>query len=101
MKRLAKYNQNVGAFTNDGELVAWVLRYAAGSLCALQTTVPHRGKGYGQLVTKFVLKQIASLGHDGYAAIVEENTVSRALFERLGFKPVGRMSRYGINPINK
>lgn len=101
LKRLAKYNQNVGAFTNDGELVAWVLRCPAGPLWSLHTTGPHRRKGYGQLITKFILKQIASLGHDGYAEIGEKNTVSRALFERLGFKPVGRTSWYGINPINE
>lgn len=89
LKRLAKlYNQNVDAFTNDGELVAWILRHSTNPLCALQTTVSHRDKDAAQLVTKFILKRIASLGHDEYAEIIDTNTVSKSFLERLVFKAI-------------
>lgn len=57
----------------------------------LQTDENHLGRGYGALVLKHVSKQIAELGHDVYAGVMEENTPSRRLFEgKLGAKLIGK-----------
>lgn len=61
-------------------------RLPTGLLGALQTDKDFYGQGYGELVLKCNSKTIAEMGYDVYAGIFEENTPSRSLFSKLGFK---------------
>lgn len=88
---MAKYNVNVGAYKDDGTLVAWLFRLQTGLLGALQTDKDYFGHGYGSLVAKYVSKKIAEMGHDIYAGIIEKNYPSRKLFDKLGFKSIGQV----------
>lgn len=65
--------------------------FPTGLLLALQTDENHFGHGYGSLVTRAICKQSAELGHNLYAGIFEVNTVSKNLFEKLGFKVIGKV----------
>lgn len=56
----------------------------------LQTDKDHFGHGYGSLVTKALSKRIAEMGHDLYTGIFEVNKASRTLFEKLGYRTIGR-----------
>lgn len=73
-------------------------RFSTGFLFALQTDSSYLGHGYGTLVAKYVTKKIAETGHDIYAGIYEENQPSRRLFEKLGFKSVGKVHRIETIP---
>ncbi|XP_031628311.1 uncharacterized protein LOC116344072 [Contarinia nasturtii] len=87
IQRIAKFNPSVGAFRDDdGTLVAWIFRIQTGFLGIFQTDENYCRRGYGGLVLRCISKKIAELGHDVYASINEENTVSRSLFEKYGFK---------------
>lgn len=66
-------------------------RLQTGLVWALQTDEKYFGHGYGSLVTKVVSKKIAEIGHDVYSDILEMNYASRGLFEKLGFKCVGKL----------
>lgn len=65
--------------------------YPNGLLGALQTDDKYYGFGYASLVTRYLSKIIAELGYDVYADIYEQNKPSRSLFEKLGFKAVGKV----------
>lgn len=68
------------------------MRLHTGLLLALQTDEEHYGHGYGSLVTKALSKQVAEMGYDIHAGVFEGNTASRALFEKHGFKVIGRFN---------
>lgn len=57
-----------------------------GPLGPLQVDENYTGRGFGQIVSKETLRQIASLGNDNVAMIFEWNVASRAIFEKLGFQ---------------
>lgn len=111
-KRMAKYNPNIGAFKNDGTLVAWVFWYIIleiyqniiylipsfffssaysttnGLLGMLQCDKKYLGQGYAVLVMKYLAKEIAKRGHDVYGSILPTNTPSRGLSGKIGGKVV-------------
>lgn len=62
-----------------------------GLLGALQTDEHYYGHGYGSLVAKYVSKKIAEMGHDINAGIFEQNTPSRTLLGKLGFRSIGEV----------
>lgn len=72
--------------------MSFYFRFPTGVVLHLQTVENHYGHGYGSLVTRAISKQVAELGHDIYASISEENKPSRALFAKLGFEQVGRVT---------
>lgn len=89
--RQAKYCPSVGAYTKDGTLIAWTFMFSTGFICALQTDKDHYGRGYGSLVTKAISKQISQMGHNVFSGIFEQNTASKCLFEKLGYKLIGKV----------
>ncbi|XP_055298652.1 uncharacterized protein LOC129566591 isoform X3 [Sitodiplosis mosellana] len=91
-QRVGKYNPCVGAFLENETLASWVFRFLSGLLMALQTDKDYFGYGYASLVVRAILKQIAELGHDITAGVLEVNTPSRNLFGKLGFKVIGSKS---------
>lgn len=57
-----------------------------GPLGPLQVVENYTGRGFGQIVSKETLRQIASLGNDNVVIIFEWNAPSRVIFEKLGFQ---------------
>lgn len=81
---------SIGLFGDDGELLAWCLRYDNGSLALLQVDEQHLRKGYGSLVAKAISKRIAiEFDSDVTAMIVKHNQKSMNMFTKLGFVGVG------------
>lgn len=64
----------------------FVSSFGNGLIGALQTDSNYYRHGYAMLVTKYLSKNIAEMGHDVYVGIFDNNTSSRSLFEKLGFK---------------
>lgn len=88
IKRLIDWNPNVGAYTEDGQLIAWCLRLQAGPLGALQTDNAFKNRGIGSLVVKDITKQLANMNMDTCAFVNTTNEASVKLFEKVGFKVV-------------
>lgn len=57
-----------------------------GPLGPLQVDEKYAGRGFGRVVCKETLRQIALLGNDNVAVIYEWNAPSRAIFKKLGFQ---------------
>lgn len=68
-----------------------LLRLPTGLLGALQTDENYYGQGYGALVLKYNSRTIAQMGDDVYGGVFEENTPSRSLFSKLGFKQISKV----------
>ncbi|KAH8419373.1 hypothetical protein KR222_010037 [Zaprionus bogoriensis] len=81
---------NAGLYTSTDtpQLVAWCLRLQGGYLGALQVLNTHKRRGFGSLVTKEISRRIATQGQDVMALVNAENTASRGMFEKLGFRAI-------------
>ncbi|XP_055838916.1 uncharacterized protein LOC129906945 [Episyrphus balteatus] len=91
LKRLIKWNPNVGVFTKaNNELVAWCFRLQGGFLGALQVKDTHQRMGLGRLVLKSITKKIGQMDQDVMACVGHENTPSKRLFESCGFKVIDK-----------
>lgn len=90
MKRVAKWNENVGIYQKDGVLVAWCLRFQAGPLGALQVDERFKRNGYGVLACRAIAKKIGAKGEDVYGCVAEGNIPSVKTFEKVGFKIIDR-----------
>jgi ribosomal protein S18 acetylase RimI-like enzyme len=92
-----KYHVSAGLFDNDNNLLAWCLRYDNGSLGVLQVDEKHLRKGYGELVTRAILKKISESFHcDVISLVVYENEKSINLFKKLGFRALGGHTWFGF-----
>ncbi|XP_055918700.1 uncharacterized protein LOC129950806 [Eupeodes corollae] len=91
LKRLIKWNPNMGVFTKaDNQLVAWCFRLQGGFLGALQVKDTHQRMGLGSLVLRAITKKIGQMNQDVTACVGTQNTPSRKMFERCGFKVVDK-----------
>lgn len=72
-----------------------------GPVLALQVDKDYYGRGLGMLVSKILSKKIAELGHSCVACVLETNTPSRAIFEKLGYKVVDNVYWIGALPENE
>lgn len=88
IKRLIKWNPNIGAYDESGKLMGWCLRLQAGPLGALQVGENFKRQGVGCLVAMAMCKILCSMGHDTFALVSDHNIVSRNLFEKLNFKRI-------------
>ncbi|XP_037709139.1 uncharacterized protein LOC119546722 isoform X1 [Drosophila subpulchrella] len=88
VRSLIKYNVNLGAYDDNGKLVAWCLRLPIGSLGLLQVLESHKGLGLGSLMVKSMAKKISALGDQVVAPVVTQNTASRSMFEKIGFQAI-------------
>lgn len=60
-----------------------------GSLGLLQVDEKHMRKGYGEIVTRAIIKQIATTCNADVTANVEAtNKISTKLFKKLGFQDI-------------
>ncbi|EDW03848.1 GH11461 [Drosophila grimshawi] len=88
VKRLIDYNVSVGAYDEQGKLIAWCLRLPIGALGLLQVVETHKRLGLGSLMVRYLSRKISDLGDEVLAPVVTENTASRKLFEKLGFQKI-------------
>ncbi|XP_039482860.1 uncharacterized protein LOC120446115 [Drosophila santomea] len=88
VRSLIKYNINLGAYDDNGKLVAWCLRLPIGSLGLLQVLDSHKRLGLGSLMVKSMAKKISAAGDQVLAPVVTKNTASRSMFEKLGFRAI-------------
>ncbi|KAH8241096.1 hypothetical protein KR026_012060 [Drosophila bipectinata] len=88
VRHLIKLNVNVGAYDNNGKLVAWCLRLPIGSLGLLQVLDTHKRLGLGSLLVKSMAIKISDLGDQVLAPVVTKNIPSRTMFEKIGFRAI-------------
>lgn len=88
--RLVRYGQNVGAFDEEENLVAWCLTLPLGSLGLLQVLETHKRKGLGSLMVRAMAKQYAEKGMETMAPVVESNVASLAMFKNIGFSQIDK-----------
>jgi predicted GNAT family acetyltransferase len=91
IKILIKYNISLGLFNESNELVAWIIQIDTGSLAILQVDENYLRKGYGEIVTRAMIKKIATEFEIDVTTNVEEtNEISTALFAKLNFRDIGK-----------
>ncbi|XP_064540979.1 uncharacterized protein LOC135430297 [Drosophila montana] len=88
VKLLIVHNVSVGAYDEQGKLIAWCLRLPIGSLGLLQVLESHKRLGLGSLMVRYLSKKISEMGDEVLAPVVTENTPSRKMFEKLGFQKI-------------
>ncbi|CAD7087511.1 unnamed protein product [Hermetia illucens] len=86
LKWLIRYNENVGIYTESGELAAWALRYEFGGLAMLHVKDNFRRLGLGTYMVNAMSKKIADLGEHTCCTIKEGNEVSARIFESSGYE---------------
>ncbi|EDW29266.1 GL18506 [Drosophila persimilis] len=91
VRRLIRYNENVGAYDETGKLVAWCLRLPIGALGLLQVLESHKRLGLGSLMVRALSKKINDLGESVVAPVVTQNSASRGMFEKIGFQPIDKV----------
>lgn len=89
-------NESYGLFlkSND-ELVSWALLSMLGQLALVQTVGAHKKKGYASIIVKYLSQRIAKKGYSPFGTVLENNTVSMNMFQKLGFDNLG-MSIYSL-----
>ncbi|EDW03851.1 GH11464 [Drosophila grimshawi] len=88
VKRLIRHNVSVGAYDEEGKLIAWCLRQPIGALSLLQVLETHKRLGLGSLMVRYLSRKISDLGDEVMAPVITENTASRQMFEKLGFQKI-------------
>ncbi|KAH8391799.1 hypothetical protein KR215_004096, partial [Drosophila sulfurigaster] len=92
---------SVGLYAEDSkQLVAWCIRLQGGYLGALQVSSSHQRRGFGSLVTKEIARRIGCLGQDVMALVNPQNTPSRVMFDKLGFKVIDQCHWLRTQPLN-
>ncbi|XP_066249165.1 uncharacterized protein [Euwallacea similis] len=71
---------------STGNLVAWVKTSCLGQLCALQTLEEYKRRGYAAALIKRMSYELAKTDLDPCALVTLENTASKNLMKKLGFK---------------
>lgn len=75
-----------GMFTNDGELVAWMVQSYYGAMFSMQTRPEYRRRGYGQKLARALTHEVARRGYLPFVVIRPENEASLCLYHKLGFR---------------
>lgn len=83
-------------FKENNELVAWALHSHYNGPGQLQTKLPYRRKGYGELALIEGSKFAVQKGLHVVACVVDGNTPSHTLFSKLGFKPLRRVAWFDL-----
>ncbi|KAI5636092.1 FR47-like protein domain-containing protein [Phthorimaea operculella] len=81
------------------EPAAWLSVGESGTLSHLYCSEKHRRKGYSEILTKYVVNELLSKGHDAIAYTLEDNTNPKKLFSKLGFKDLGYNQYVMVNKI--
>ncbi|KAJ2948625.1 hypothetical protein O0L34_g7878 [Tuta absoluta] len=83
----------------DDEPLAWLSVGESGTLSHLYCSEKHRRKGYSEIITKYVVNELLSKGHDVIAYTLENNLNPKKLFRKLGFKDIGYNQYVMVNKI--
>ncbi|KAJ8673654.1 hypothetical protein QAD02_004916 [Eretmocerus hayati] len=101
LESLVKYNKSVGLFKKDDDsLISWILLYDFGSLGMLQTVEEHKGKGYGKIVVKALVKQLAQEGLDSTLYVVKNNVAAEKLFRSIGYRSLEEYCWISVQPLS-
>ncbi|KAJ8679904.1 hypothetical protein QAD02_015691 [Eretmocerus hayati] len=102
LETFVKLNRSAGLFLKeDNSLVSWILYSDYGSLGQLQTVEKYKRKGYGKLVTKALVKELAEKdGLNSTLFIVKDNIVSHRLFSSLGYRPLNEVNKIVVQQSN-
>ncbi|XP_058805572.1 uncharacterized protein LOC131672396 [Phymastichus coffea] len=97
---MVRLNRGIGLFLKKGGvLVSWIIHFDWGGLGMLETIEEHKRKGYGKLVVKAMIKELAEEENlDSFAFVVNKNVPSEKLFESLGYKRLLNPIFYGTIP---
>lgn len=91
VRSLITNNISLGLFNESNELAAWIMQVDTGSLAILQVDEKHLRKGYGEIVTRAIIKKIATECNADVTSNVEAtNKMSTNLFKKLGFKDIDK-----------
>lgn len=88
-KKLIKFNVNVGVFDDDNNLLGWCMKHQSGTLSALQVEEKYKRQGFGSLIVKHMVEELAKNDEDTLAFVDEDNFASKSMFEKVGFKSLG------------
>lgn len=75
----------------QGELAAFTLTHDEGTMGALEVLPKYRGKGYAQRVTWALVRRLRALQKPCLVQIMQGNTPSLSLAEKMGFVPAGQV----------
>lgn len=75
----------------DGKLVAWIMTQDDGAMGFLTVLQPYRRRGYGDLITSALIRQLRASGKIPFVHIEEQNHKSMNLARKAGFIPDRRV----------
>ncbi|XP_052867888.1 uncharacterized protein LOC128273869 [Anopheles cruzii] len=84
LERLICWNPSIGLYDSSDNLLGWCVLTQMGVIGSLG--VIEKRKGYGTLVLKGFVKQLAQMGLNLYASILVNNKPSQIVFENIGFR---------------
>jgi len=85
-------NPSGGIYAADThELMSWVICYNFGSLGMLFTPEKYRGRGFGKIVMRHIMKAMAARGIIPVTGVEPRNEVSRKVLTQLGFETTHAM----------
>ena len=86
----------------DGTVAGYVVAHHAadqGEILNLGIASPHRRQGLGSALVEQVLTTLGAMGVSAvFLEVRESNVAARRLYERLGFRQVGRRAKYYRQP---
>ena len=92
----------IGAFSG-GELVGYAITWTIMDQSELGNVAVNpeaRRRGLGRLLVETALGRVRARGaRECFLEVRESNRGARALYERLGFEPIGRRRRYYARPV--
>uniref|UniRef100_A0A336M4E5 CSON009629 protein n=1 Tax=Culicoides sonorensis TaxID=179676 RepID=A0A336M4E5_CULSO len=97
-ERLIKYNYSLGAFDENGELLAFNLQFMSGEVMALQVIGQHKRRKLGSILAERMGKLITRNGTDIFVRVAAENGPALKFSESLGMKNLGRMCHIVVGP---
>lgn len=100
LQTIVKLNRGVGLFLReDDSLVSWVLHRDWGSLGMLETVEKHKRKGFGKIVGKAIMKELAVEENlDSTLFVIKNNDSASKLYKSLGYECLSSATWYDTWP---
>jgi len=91
------------AVADGGDIAGYAIAHAAadeGEILNLGVGPAHRRRGAGRELVRAMMETLATRGVRAvYLEVRESNVAARELYDRLGFREMGRRSRYYRRPV--
>lgn len=97
-ERLIKYNFSMGAFNEEGELLAFNLQFMSGEVMAMQVDPKHKRRKLGSILAERMGKLITRNGIDIFVRVAAENLPAIKFSESLQMTNLGRMCHIVVGP---